>query len=156
MTAALNWDAYDNYHDHDGAWTIYGLMRSARKIYTPKKRYYACRQMYRFVRPGWCRVEATGSSNEIPVLAFTDPSSGAFTLTGMNEGSDASLVNVRLEQFGGELSDVKADLYVTTEELNCARVAGATAASRIRAGRFDDIEITVPPKCIFTLTTVSG
>jgi hypothetical protein len=44
------WDAYDNYHDHDERWTIYGLLRYGQGIYTPKKRYFGAR-MYGFAAP---------------------------------------------------------------------------------------------------------
>ena len=51
-SAALYWDAYDNYHEHYPRLTFYGLMKNTDHIYAPKKRYYASKQLYRFVRPG--------------------------------------------------------------------------------------------------------
>ena len=56
--AALGWDAFDNYHDHNEFWTIYGLLRTGLHVYTPKKRYYAVKQIFRFVRPGFIRIAA--------------------------------------------------------------------------------------------------
>ena len=54
--AGIVWDAYDNFHGHDDFWGIWGLLRTARHRYTPKKRYYAARQVYRFVPSGSRRV----------------------------------------------------------------------------------------------------
>ena len=56
FSASLVWDAYDNYHDHDEHWTIYGLLRTGLRAYTPKIRYHAVKHIFRFVRPGFQRV----------------------------------------------------------------------------------------------------
>jgi O-glycosyl hydrolase len=70
---ALVWDAFDNYHDHDEAWTIYGILRAGLRVFTPKKRYHALKQIYRFVPPGWQRVEAICDSPGVRALAFASP-----------------------------------------------------------------------------------
>ena len=70
MHGAMLWDAFDNYHDHDDAWTTFGLLQNAWDLYIPKKRYFALKHLFRYVRPGFRRIAAYASLPEIPVLAF--------------------------------------------------------------------------------------
>jgi hypothetical protein len=59
VNAFLTWDGYDNYHLHDTAWAQYGLLRTdtIQRSYTPRARFYAMKQFYRFVKPGFQCVE---------------------------------------------------------------------------------------------------
>jgi hypothetical protein len=61
-SAALFWDAYDNYHEHYPRLTFYGLVQNTDHIYAPKKRYFAAMQLYHFVRPGSQRIAATSEA----------------------------------------------------------------------------------------------
>jgi hypothetical protein len=62
LHAALTWDAFDNYHLHDLTWATYGLIHvdPATWTYTPKRRAYAMRHFFKFIRAGWTRVAVTG------------------------------------------------------------------------------------------------
>jgi len=59
FNAGIAWDAFDNFHQHDTIWAEYGLLKTdtVRWTYTPRKRYYAAKQVYKFVLPGWKMVE---------------------------------------------------------------------------------------------------
>jgi hypothetical protein len=148
---ALAWDAFDNYHDHDEAWTIYGLIRTGLRTFTPKKRYHAAKQVYRFVRPGYWRVDARVESPEVRLLAFADPAGEHFTLVGMNTGREAYL-NIHLEGFEPQTLGGRAGYYRTSQAENCALVG--TFPIRTRNWPFDGLSVEVPGDCIFTLTRV--
>lgn len=123
MQGALFWDAFDNYHDHDEQWTTYGLLRAGLSVYMPKKRYYALKHIYRYVRPGFFRIGAECSDKRIPVLAFTDEKSGKLTLVGCNPTNEAIYLDFDLALRGSEVAKYRTfEVYRTQEYEDCARV----------------------------------
>lgn len=134
-SAALFWDAYDNYHEHYPRFTYYGLVRNADHLYAPKKRYFAAKQLYRFVRPGAQRIAATADAPGLTVAAFRH--SGSVTVVGVKErGAD----RVRIVMPGV----TSWDLYQTTRRLNCSQTD--KLVSKDGAVEFD-----LPGDAIFTL-----
>lgn len=152
FSGAMQWDAYDNYHDHDEAWTIYGLIRNARRIYTPKKRYYAAKQVYRFVPPGFERVGLLASGGQLNALAFADRERRRFTVVGMNESAEGFHLNVKLDGFAKDAAAGPASCWRTTESENC--VLAETVQLEPRNWPFDGFAVQLPPRSIFTLTNV--
>ncbi len=150
FNGALVWDAYDNYHDHDGAWTIYGLIRNARRIYTPKKRYYAAKQVYRYVLPGFERVEVKFDVDDLKILGFADSKKTQITLVGINNASRDIYINCKLEGFDERILKDKAAYYRTSESENCAKIEelGVTGPNY----PFDGLAVQIPAYSIFTLT----
>lgn len=120
MSAALNWDAFDNYHDHDEAWTLYGLIRTGLRTFTPKKRFHACKHVYRFARPGCALVDSSSDTPSLDVIAFE--ADGALTVVGINNAPEAIRLIVRPEGMKESAPGHAADAYVTTDLLNCAHV----------------------------------
>ncbi len=84
VSAALFWDAYDNYHEHYPRMTYYGLLRNTDHVYAPKKRYYAAKQLFHFVKPGARRISASASTPELAVSAFRDTAS--LVIVGVKNG----------------------------------------------------------------------
>ncbi len=153
MSAALNWDAFDNYHDHDEAWTIYGLIRTGLRAFTPKKRYHFCRHVYRFVRPGALRIDTAVSRDDVDVLAFVN-SDDSVTVVGVNDSSEPlRIVATGHEPFRPYWTR-SADGYITTEELNCAHVAAEPY--RPWSGDAYGYQLDVPPKGVFTIAAQSA
>lgn len=148
MRAGIVWDAYDNFHGHDDAWTIWGIMRVARNIYTPKKRYYAARQVYRFVPPGARRVSVWGSGEESGLsLAAFRTDDGGLTVVGLLE--DEGKKTVRIDTAGTVDIGRDAALYVTDPVRNGVRTMA------FRLGRKMTFSLTGPT--VFTMaTTVTG
>lgn len=150
---ALVWDAYDNYHDHDEAWTLYGLLRMGRNVYTPKKRYYAAKQVYRFVPPGYARVDtACESASPLKCLSFTNSKSDEVTIVGLNESLEAVLTDIELVNFDPTLEQRFVSYYRTSETDNCAHVGSVPV--RTRNYPLDHICVEIPPKSIFTITSL--
>lgn len=150
--AALNWDAFDNYHDHDESWSIYGLIRRGIRTNTPKKRFWAVKQMYRFVRPGWTRVAVATRGPDLPVQAFVSPDRRQVTVTGMNATGRDARVNVMLEGVEWKTLPSRAAVWRTSHEENCARV-GAVPLKTSTWPHWG-IEIPAPADSIFTATTL--
>ena len=140
-SAALVWDAYDNYHDHAQSFTYWGLLATLNG-YAPRKRYYGAKQMFAYVKPGSVRVQATSSLNGVTTLAFVNDATGALTVVGMNSNSSAQTLNGSVANFTAPPS---LTLYQTTSTQN----AVAAGSVPVTAGNFT---VTVPADSIFTIT----
>lgn len=152
-TAALNWDAFDNWHDHDRSWSIYGLIRRGIRTDTPKKRYWAVRHVYRFVKPGWRKPAVVPEAAGIRAVAFLSPDGKHLTVAGMNDtGRDVAL-NITAEpaQALDRVAPVAA-LYRTTATDDCVR----TGTAPLRSGTWprSGLDVVVPADSIFTATTL--
>jgi O-glycosyl hydrolase len=146
--AALVWDAYDNFHGHDDAWTLWGIMHTASRMqYTPKKRYWAARQVYRFVPPGSHRLgaEIIGEAEGFSAAAFR-AGDGNITLIGLVETAGPAKVSV--ETGNAPAAGRMATLHVTDPRRN------GEPLLRFPFGR--DVTITVEGPAVFTLTTVES
>jgi O-glycosyl hydrolase len=137
VTAALYWDAFDNYHEHYPRMTYYGLIRNSDHVYTPKKRYYAAKQLYHFVHPGAQRIGIQAPESEL-VSAFVNGDDGSVVAVGVQEGGPERL-SIALSAFNGTVL-----VYQTTRRLNCEKTATVPVAN----GR---AEINLQRDSIFTL-----
>lgn len=151
FNGALVWDAYDNYHDHDEAWTIYGLLRTGLRLYTPKKRYYASKQVFRYVLPGFERLEVSSVPSDLRVLAFANTKRTHFTLVGMNNSYRSYYLHVTLGGFQDEFIACKVAYFRTSENENCYRI-GEIPVRGVNYP-FTGIDAQVSPDSIFTLAT---
>ena len=140
-SAALVWDAYDNYHDHAQSFTYWGLLATLSN-YAPKKRYYGAKQVFAYVKPGSVRVQATSTQNGVTALAFVNDATGTVTIVGMNTNSGSQALTGSISNFSAPSS---LTLYQTTSTLNAAN--GGSVA--VNAGNFT---VTVAGDSIFTLT----
>jgi O-glycosyl hydrolase len=139
--AIFFFDAFDDYEECAKRLCFYGLFRSASHIYSPKKSYYATRQLYHFVRPGWRRIAATTEVPGLTLSAFQGPSPDALVVVGVKEGGP-NRFQVDLPQTGA--SPTSWDLYETTRELDCQRVITVP----VQAGH---AVIDLPTEAVFTL-----
>jgi O-glycosyl hydrolase len=151
MTAALNWDAFDNYHDHDEAWTIYGIIRTGLRCFTPKKRYYACKHIYRFAPVGWKRVKVVSDQSCLTTVAFAGQQAGEWTVSGINTAAESLLVRVTIPGVEKDGAALDAAGYITDAETNCCRVACEPYRPWNMPSK--GYQATVPAHGIFTITT---
>jgi hypothetical protein len=152
FNAALAWDAFDNLHDHDSAWTIYGLLRTGLRLHTPKKRYHALKHVFRFVPPGFERIELASPAAGVRMLAFADPARERFTLVGMNLSGRNVLLNVKWTGFAALQAGSQIVYYRTTEIENCSRVEEISTAGG--TDPLPGMSAFIPPDCIFNLSNV--
>jgi O-glycosyl hydrolase len=151
--AALNWDAFDNYHDHDESWSIYGLIRYGLRTWTPKKRFYAMKQAYRFIRPGAILVETEQPDRDVRLQAFMSPDGDHLTVTGMNDSEQGAVIEVTAAGLDEGRFPRRALVCATTVDLDCATLA-ETQAVPTNWPKGVRMEFTVPPASIFTASTV--
>ncbi len=150
--AALVWDAYDNYHDHDEAWTIYGLLRSGLRVHTPKPRFYTAKQVFRYVLPGFQRIAVDAAAPGLRLLAFASSERDQLTVVGMNDTGHPANLNIVLEGFPTTLLDGGVAYYRSSASERCHLIERIP----IRGPNwpFNGIDALVPPDSVFTLTTV--
>jgi O-glycosyl hydrolase len=130
-SAALFWDAYDNYHEHYPRMTYYGLVQNADHLYSPKKRYYVAKQLYHFVRPGARRVGSWADSDSLLVSSFYDADQDSVILVGVKQGGPGE-VEVRVN--GSDGAPEWWEVYQTTQALNCTKtdtVLAKNGAARV-------------------------
>ena len=139
--ALLIWDAFDDYEDCVKRLCYYGLFHSAGHVYSPKKRYYAAKQLYHFVRPGSQRIAAESNSPNLTVSAFRNGGPNEVIVVGVKKGGPG---HVRVEVPGNQPLPATWDLYETTRQLDCVKVD--TPAITSGAAEFD-----LPNEAIFTL-----
>jgi O-glycosyl hydrolase len=154
-SAGIVWEGYDSeYVDFDPTtggnkpphWSYWGLFavddtNAVVKTYTPRKGFYTLAQIAKFVRPGAQRVEASGSSTPLTVLAFYNTNNGQFTLTGINTDSIPAALTGTLTSLP-TISGL--ELYYTDSTTNL--LDSATVA--VTNGGF---VATVPADSVFTL-----
>jgi O-glycosyl hydrolase len=139
-SAALFWDAYDNYHEHYPRLTFYGLVANADHIYSPKKRYFAAKQLYHFVRPGSQRIGAASDAQGLLVSAFRNGDKNSLTVVGVKMGGPH---RVQLA-IPADAADLRWSLYQTTRQLNCAKTDTLPVKNGIA-------EFDLPDEAVFTV-----
>lgn len=163
VSAGLVWDAFDNFHKHDSAWSIYGLLKTDRQNwkYTPKRRFYSAKQVFRYVRPGFRRVEIFSPDEDpndvysyarfplrhILLRAFVSPDRKDFTVVGMSTIEHDVTINLTLKGLAPQAENKSVSYYRTSRNENCRK----TKKTRIKN---DVVNALIKEGSIFTLTTV--
>jgi hypothetical protein len=161
FSAGIAWDAFDNLHEHDGVWALYGLLETDRDTWShiPKKRYFAAKQVYRFVRPGWARVEVTGPPHDpedvyaiwhdpmrqLRLLGFVSPDGEDYTIVGMSRIETDVELEISLKGLEGPAGPAR--YFRTTRTEDCELVGELEAEDGV-------LRVVVSEGSIFTLTTL--
>ena len=140
-SAIFFFNAFDDYEECAKRLCYYGLFRSASHVYSPKKSYYATRQLYHFVRPGWRRIGASSEAPELTVSAFRGPSADSLVIVGVKEGGPTRF---RIELPSTALGPVRWELYETTRDMDCQKVNTVPLREGVA-------EIDLPAEAVFTL-----
>ena len=140
-SALFFFDAFDDYEECARRLCFYGLFRSADHIYAPKKRYYATRQLYHFVKPGSQRIGATTDVHGLTVSAFHDGADGSLVIVGVKEAGP-NHVEVALPPASGAVASW--DLYMTTRTVDCVKTGTFASLN-------GTVELELPDEANFTL-----
>ena len=140
-SALFFFNAFDDYEECARRLTYYGLFRSADHLYAPKKRYYATKQLYRFVAPGSQRISASTEVQGLTVSAFRDGAVGSLTIVGVKEGGPN---RIRISFSSSPQLPKTWELYLTTRDLNCRKMDTLAPT-----GEF--LEFDLPDEAVFTL-----
>ena len=163
FNAALAWDAFDNFHKHDTVWATYGLLKTdtVNWTYIPKKRFYAAKQVYKFVKPGWKMVEISipqttkfdiyktwhDSFRSIRIQAFVSPDGNDYSLVIMNDiESDLDLL-IKLNNISDVALSKNVKLFVTDKKNNCSMGEKPLVKDHT-------IRVLLPEHSISTITTL--
>jgi hypothetical protein len=164
LSAGLIWDAFDNLHLHDDAWSTYGVLATDTNSwkYTPKPRFYAAKQVFRFVRPGFVRVATEPArpdtksdpyadwrnpARHLLVCSFVSPDRKDFTIVGMSRLEVPCTLSVRFTGLNDEALTKPVGFYHTTATDACRPGAPVSIKDRALASE-------VSPRSIFTLSTL--
>ena len=140
-SALFYFNAFDDYEECMRRMTFYGLFHSADQVYYPRKRYFATRQLFHFVRPGARRISSTSEGEGLTVSAFQDDASGSLVIVGAKQdGAD----HIEIVLHGPEPLPDHLDLYVTSRSVDCLK----QGAIQIRGGI---AELDLPDEAVFTL-----
>ncbi len=161
--AALVWDAFDNLHAHDAAWASYGLLRTDRAswTYAPRKRYFAARQIYRFVRPGFERVAVAwpapdpkdvyatwhSASRHVRLLAFASQDGAELTVVATSRVEGDVALELSLRGLAPAAASKPLAYYRTGRAEDCRFVEEKTPANGL-------VRVVIPSESIVTLTTL--
>ncbi len=163
FSAGLTWDAFDNFHKHDTAWATYGLLKTdtSKWTYYPKKRFYAAKQLFQFIKPGWYMAElrAPQSSDydvykqwhdpfkNFMVMAFVSYNGKDFTIVGMNNTESNVELTIHLPDLHISGYNQKVVYYRTNQKDDCSKVTTYEPDEKVVS--------FIPEKTIFTLTTIN-
>ncbi len=139
--ALFFFNAFDDYEECARRLTFYGLFSSANHVYSPKKRYYATRQLYHFVRPGSQRIAARTDVPGLTVSAFRDGSSNTLAIVGVKERGPGPIL-VSLPRTGP--APDSWEVYETSPTLDCVKVDTVITKAGVA-------QIDLPDEVIFTL-----
>lgn len=143
-SAGVNYEAYDSHYF--SSWTYWGLfgvdnINATPLTYTARKQFYTFAQISKFVRPGAQRLNVSGATSPLTVLAFYQPATGQLTLPGVNTNPTATILSVALTNLPVINS---LELYYTDGNTNLCD-NGAVSVNN------NSFTATVPSNCVFTL-----
>ncbi len=162
--AGLIWDAFDNLHKHDGVWSDYGVLKTDTLawVYRPKPRFYAARQLFRFVKPGFIRsgyrIEYSLSEDHpyrnygeplrnVQILTFVSADRKDFTIIGYSMVEQDVELDISLKGMSQDVFSKKVYQFRTSRSENCIQ----TEVTDFEQG---SVKSTVKERSIFTITTV--
>jgi len=143
-SAVFYFDAFDDYEECARRLTFYGLYTSAGHIYAPRKRYYATRQLYHFVRPGFQRIAARTMAPGLTISAFRDPATETLVVVGVKEGGPRR-VEVSVPASSRRMPEYW-DYYATTRSINCLKLDSVPLRNGVA-------EVELPEEAVFTLVS---
>jgi O-glycosyl hydrolase len=144
------WEGYDSRYHHPNRtltwsmWGIYAINDTLHPdVYTPRAHYYTFKQLFRFVKPGFKRIDISTSLPKITVSAFYNPVNGAVVITGKNDSDQSQKMNAILKN----LSNISSLKFYYTDEAH--QFSGGTDVKVNHQG----FSRLLPPYCVFTLVS---
>jgi hypothetical protein len=116
-------------------------MRNDDHHYSPKKRYFAVKQLYHFVRPGARRVATSSDASGLITSAFLDSSADSLIVVGVKQGGPSQ---VQITIPSSKQAPAIWELYQTTRTLDCHQTGSFAATNGV-------VQLELPDEAIFTL-----
>jgi hypothetical protein len=126
------WEGYDSRYHHPNRsltwsmWGIFAVNDTLRPdVYSVRPHYYVFKQLYRFVKPDYKRIEINCSLPKMTISAFYHPADGTVVITGINNSSQAQSLEGSLKNLPA-ISTLK--YYFTDAQNNFSRAADLQVA----------------------------
>ncbi|HZK65847.1 MAG TPA: hypothetical protein VFC34_17020, partial [Puia sp.] len=110
-------------------------------VYTVRPHYYVFKQLYKFVKPGFKRIDISTKLPNMVISAFLNPSDGTIVITGKNNSKQAQTLDGMLKGLSA-FSSLK--YYFTDEQHNFSQAPDVPVAR----GSFSKL---IPANSVFTL-----
>ena len=147
-SATLVFKAYDGQDNHHPPGEDFGLgllaYNTSTRTYSPRKAVWSNAQIFRFVRTGAWRIQASSSSSTLATVAFFDETSGRLTIVGQNTSTSSRTLSGSLT---GLPAATRLEFYQTTNSVDLQRGADVTVSN----GTFS---APISATSVFTLTAV--
>jgi hypothetical protein len=147
------WEAYDSQYHHPhryltwSMWGIFGVNDIHHPdVYTGRTHYYVLQQLYKFVKPGFKRIDGSTNLPDITLSAFDDAASRTFVITGVNDSSSPQTMQCKLLN----LPAVSTLKYYFTDASN-----NFVQDSDVPVGK-QTFSKLIRPKCAFTFVGNAG
>jgi hypothetical protein len=142
------WEGYDSRYHHPNrtlTWSMWGIFSVDDTlhpdVYKPRAHFYTFKQLFRFVKPGFKRIDVSSSLEKMILSAFMDPVKKNFVITGKNESSSMQKITGILKG----LSPVSTlRLYYTDEDHHFFRAPDIPVDHQA-------FSVDLPPLCVFTI-----
>lgn len=143
------WEGYDSRYHHPARtltwsmWGIYGINDTLNAdVYAPRAHYYTFKQLFRFVKPGYRRIDISTSLSKMTVSAYYDPATGDIVITRKNNSDKEQKMQCVLKNPSGKKS---LKYYYTNETYHFYRDADVKLKQQ-------SFSVVIPPNAVFTLT----
>jgi O-glycosyl hydrolase len=150
VTGIQIWEGYDSRYHHPNrylTWSMWGIFAvndtTYPAVYTKRTHYYVFKQLFKFVKPGFKRVDISTSLSNMTVSAFYDPAKGAIVITGKNDSNSAQTIECIIKNLS-TVSTLK--YYYTDASHNFFRGSDVTVTNQT----FSKL---VPASCVFSLVS---
>jgi hypothetical protein len=163
MSGGIAWDGFDNFHKHDSTFALYGLFKTdtIQWKYSPKPRYFAAKQVYKYVRPGFQRIEISAPNDQpnyiynewkytlrnMLISAFCSPDGKNFTVTGMSSVEGPVELKIVLKDFVAGPENKTINYYRTSPGEDCRKQESVGVDNGA-------VTIVIPAHSIFTITSL--
>ena len=148
VTGIQIWEGYDSQYHHPNrslTWSMWGIFAVNDTIrpdvYTKRTHYDVFKQLFKFVKPGYTRVDISTSLPEMTISAFYNEADGTIVITGKNDGSSAQTLEGILKSIP-EVSTLK--YYFTDALHNFSRGTDVSVSNQT-------FSKSIPATCVFTL-----
>jgi O-glycosyl hydrolase len=150
ITGIQVWEAYDSRYHHPNrylTWSMWGIFAVNDTlhpdVYTKRTHYYVLQQLFRFVKPGFKRVDISTNLSDMTVSAFYNEATGTTVITGKNNSGSAQTIEGILKNLPS-VSTLK--YYYSDASHNFSQGSDVTVTNHT----FSKL---LPASCVFTLVS---
>lgn len=150
VNGTLIWEGFDSRYHHPNrslTWSMWGIFAVndtlQPDVYTPRAHYYTFKQLFKFVKPGFQRIDISSSLQKMTISSFYNPSKGTVVITGKNDSSSAQTFDGIFKNLP-KVSTMK--YYYTDASHNFSQGSDVTVTNQ-------NFSKLLPAFCVFTLVS---